>query len=96
MFVPDPVFDYRKLAHSAPGRDVRPIHQRLGGLHGTHHDWSKMILTVEAALKIPTTCTGSLIARTTFRDVVPGAASGWADSTRGAQLNSQEACNLRR
>jgi hypothetical protein len=45
-------------------------------------DWSKTILTVEAALEVPATCTGSIIARTTLRDVVPGGASWWADSIR--------------
>ncbi len=45
-------------------------------------DLTKTLFTVEAALEIPATCEGSIIARTTLRDVVPGGASWWADSIR--------------
>jgi len=46
-------------------------------------DWSNTIFTVEAALEIPATCTGSVIARTTLRDRVAGmGASNWADTIR--------------
>jgi hypothetical protein len=45
-------------------------------------DLGKTILTVEAMLEVPTTGTGSIIARTTLRDVVPGGASWWAESIR--------------
>ena len=40
--------------------------------------WNKILLNVEAELEIPATCTGSIIARTTLRDVQPGGASLWA------------------
>jgi hypothetical protein len=49
----------------------------------THQpNWSKTLLRVEAELKIPATCKGSITARTTLRDVVPGGATAWADAIR--------------
>jgi hypothetical protein len=45
-------------------------------------DWGKIILAVEAALEIPATCSGSIVAKTILRDVVPGGASNWAESIR--------------
>jgi hypothetical protein len=45
-------------------------------------DLNKTLFTVEAALEIPAACTGSIIAKTTLRDSIPGGASLWADSIR--------------
>jgi hypothetical protein len=47
-------------------------------------DLSKTLLIVEAALEIPTTCTGPIIAKTTLRDKVP--AGGAVDYANGEML----------
>jgi hypothetical protein len=51
---------------------------------GARHqpNWSTTILKVEAELDVPATCQGSITARTTLRDVVPGGATSWADAIR--------------
>lgn len=45
-------------------------------------DWNRIIVRVEASLEIPTSCSGSILARTILRDVISGAASNWAESIR--------------
>ena len=46
-------------------------------------DLNKTLFTVEAALEIPPACTGSIIAKTSLRDSIPGSgASDWADTIR--------------
>ena len=45
-------------------------------------NWGKTMLRVEGELIIPSTCNGSITARTILRDVLPGQATGFADDMR--------------